>query len=120
MRTKGLNQSASVVLDGSGNGIASLGPGTPGHVWQPQTVSIFMTGAIPTPGGSNVSVVYLYAGNDTSAISLIDSTYNVNANSTGAIQGIVLYPGQFISAQWVFGNPHATATVNVVGTRIVP
>lgn len=120
MRTLALNVSAQVVLDGNGDGIASVGPGAPGHVWYPTQVSINMTGNIPDAGNGNISQVIVYAGNDTSSLSVADSTYNVNTNSTQNLGGIAIYPGQSVSAQWIFGNPGAVATINVTGTRTVP
>lgn len=121
MRTQNLNSSASVILDSHGNGTASLGPGAPGHVWHPSSVSINMTGQQPPPNiPGQVSLVTVYAGNSVAANSLIDSTYNVNSASSSMIDGLTLYPGQLIWAVWNAGNPGATATLNVYGERRVP
>lgn len=58
-RTVSLAASASVILDGDGNGTAEIGPTLPGEIWSPVSVSISCTGAQP----AGLSTVYLYSGN---------------------------------------------------------
>src|SRR6185437_12235228 len=100
MRTVSLSVSVTGVLDGSGNGTIEIGPLTPGHTWLPQSTSISMSGNIPTGTGANAPQVSVYAGNGVSPSNLIDSSYNVNANSSSMISGQSLYVGNQIWAVW--------------------
>jgi hypothetical protein len=115
-RTVSLAQSASVTLDGSGNGTAELGPSLPGEVWSPGSTSISCEGSIPTSGSPSV---FIYAGNGISAATFIDSTYNVTGASSSMISGKQLYAGQLVYAVWTDGPPGETATLAVNGTRQV-
>lgn len=116
MRTLTLAASASVTLDGSGNGTAEVGPSLPGEVWSPQSVNISMTGDAPT----GVATCFIYAGNGTSQADFTDSTYSVLGAASSVISGKTLYPGQVVTAVWAGGNPGATATLAVNGSRTVP
>lgn len=116
-RQLSLTASATVTLDGSGNGIASVGPSAPGEVWAPDTTSIQCTGAIPTTG---TPTLFIYAGNGIFPATFIDSTYNVTGAGSGLIDGKQLYAGQEVFAVWSGGPPGGTATLTVKGTRKVP
>lgn len=115
-RTVSLALSASVTLNGSGNGTVQLGPTFPGEAWYPVSVAIGCTGTQPT----TLSSVYLYAGNGVSALSQVDTTYDVLGASSSMVSGHRLYPGQVISAVWSNGPPAGTASLTVYGTREVP
>jgi hypothetical protein len=119
-RTLSLSEFVSSTLNGSGNGTISVGPATPGHVWYPVSVSIYQTGSFPVVSGSNTPILSLYAGSGTTPNNLIDATYQVLGASSSMITGQVLYPGQLIYAVWQYGNPDASVTLNVYGTRKVP
>jgi hypothetical protein len=120
-RTLSLSQSASVTLNSNGNGTVSVGPGTPGHIWMPQSVTISQTGAFPATGSASmIPLVQIYAGNTQNASDLVDATYQVLGAASSVISGQAIYPGQTISAVFQYGNPGATATITVSGTRQVP
>lgn len=116
MRTLTFTRSAVITLDGTGGGIAELGPTLPGEVWQPSSAAISMTGNAP----AGVATCLLYAGNGVSASTLVDSTYQVTGAASSMLSGQVLYPGQQVFAVWSGGNPGAIATLTVTGTRTVP
>jgi hypothetical protein len=116
-RTADLSASSTVVLDGSGNGTAEVGPSAPGEVWLPESTGITCTGAIPTTG---TPTLFIYAGNGISPATFIDSTYNVTSAASSLISGKKLYPGQQVFAVWSGGPPGQTATLAVKGTRQVP
>lgn len=116
MRTLTLTRSASITLDGSGNGTAQIGPAVPGEVWHPVAVNISSSGNAPT----TVATCFIYAGGAVSQGAFIDSTYNVLGAASGVIEGKVVYPGQYIFAVFSACNVGATATLAVNGTRTVP
>jgi len=116
-RTLPLSASASVTLDGNGNGTAEVGPSLPGEVWSPGSTGITCGGAIPDTG---TPTVFIYAGNGISTSTFIDSTYNVTSASSSMISGKSLYAGQLVFAVWSGGPPNETATLAVNGTRQVP
>lgn len=116
-RTLSLTASATVTLDGGGNGTAEVGPSVPGEVWDPQSAGITCTGAIPVTG---TPTLFIYAGSGISPATFIDSTYNVTSASSSMITGKRLYPGQRVFAVWSGGPPGQAATLAVKGTRTVP
>lgn len=116
-RTLSLTASASVLLDGNGNGIAQVGPSAPGEVWSPASTSISCGGAIPTSGAPVVSI---YAGNGISQGTFVDATYNVTGAASSLISGQQLYAGQEVFAVWSDGPPNQLATLAVAGSRRVP
>jgi len=116
MRTLSLTMPANATLDGSGDGTVQIGPGNPGEVWYPTSVSISSTGDQP----SGDATCYVYAGEQIAQWTFVDATYNVLGAASSLIAGKVLYPGQFVWAQFTGANAGATATLVVTGTRTVP
>ena len=113
-RTVTLNATASVKLDGSGNGTASTGPQNPGEVWTPSTVSVSCS------SNASEAVCKVYAGNSATAAYFTDgTTWGSTGDSTSNLSSPV-YPGQQVFASWTGGDPGATATMTVTGTRQVP
>jgi hypothetical protein len=110
-------KTVSLTLDGSGNGIAQVGPFF-NETWHPSTCNISMTGAIPssgTPATCTLSIGFQQAG-----AMFVDSTYQVNGAASSVIDGQVVYYGQYIFATWANGNAGATATLTVSGTKTIP
>lgn len=113
-RTLALSASASVVLDSGGNGTASTGPAVPGTVWNPAVVSV------KASSNAKEAQCSIYAGGGVSAAEFQDgTTWGSTGDSTSNVPGPV-YPGQVITAVWTGGDPGATATVSITGTRGVP
>jgi hypothetical protein len=110
----------SGTTDSNGNATLHAGPSAPGNVWYPQSVSIYMAGSFPVVSGSDTPIVSIYCGSGTNSFNLVDQTYQVLGASESLISGQVIYPGQYIYAVWQYGNPDATVTLNVYGTKRAP
>jgi len=108
-----LSVSASVVLDGSGNGQVSLGPALPGTSWQPVSAAVLVAPVSLTV----VSTVKLYNGSVQPG-NFIGGSYTGDTNSTGL--ALTLQLGQIITAVWSGGNPGARATLTLTGTMTIP
>lgn len=111
-----LSDFVQIRLDGSGNGTAQLGPRAHGQTWKPTVASIKMSGSTPT----GAPTCFLYAGGYVGDANFIDSTYDVQNDSTDRVAGQSLDLGQYVFAVWSGGNAGATATLTVNGTRLVP
>ena len=110
MRTLPLNVKAYATLSGSGAGVASTGPLSPGEVWSNLTVSVgvatnvaeatcrIYAGAAATPG---------YFADGTTWGSTGDSTTNVGPVRVGGN----------VFAVWSGGDADAKATMTISGTR---
>lgn len=111
-----LSDFVQITLDGSGGGTARLGPRAHGQVWKPTVASIKMAG--PTPAG--LATCFVYAGGYVGDANFVDSTYDVNNDSTDRVTGQALALGQYVFAVWSGGNPGALATLTVNGTKEIP
>lgn len=112
-----LNESVNVVLNGSGDGTASLGPSVPGERWQ------LSSAAIRTNTASNPAVAVpecrLYIGGAPLDQFLVDGTFTGSLNSSDAVAGLPVGNGQKVFAVWHNGDPGSVATLTVIGTREV-
>jgi hypothetical protein len=108
-----LNASASVVLDGAGNGTASCGPGLPGVSWQPTSIGVSAT------SNASEAQCHVYLGLSAVAGALLGATSTGSTGDTTDCSQTV-WPGQNLIAVWAGGDPGATATMSVFGTRTVP
>jgi hypothetical protein len=113
-RTVPLTQSASVKLDGSGNGSVQLGPALPGVSWSPASVAVIVQPASTTV----VSQFRLYLG-PAQPGNFQGGTYTGDVNSTD-ITVPAMYAGQVLTGVWSGGNPAATATMTLTGTQQIP
>jgi hypothetical protein len=112
-----LTRTASVVLNGSGAGTVQLGPSSPGEIWQPSQVSVSCSATV-TAGTCQCSI---YAGAGTGQGTFVDGTFSGDTgDTTDAIGGRKVNPGESVFAVWSGGVPGATATAVVAGTRTVP
>jgi hypothetical protein len=113
-RTIALYATGSCVLDGDGNGTAECQPSSTSETWTPQAA------AVSASSNSNEATCSVYAGNSVSPAYLIGATsWGSTGDSTANFAGPV-HPGQSVWAQWAGGDPGATATLVVTGTRTVP
>lgn len=104
---------ANVTLDGSGNGVAQLGPTRVREHWQPKFASVKVATNV------NEATCTVYYGNTISSATFVDASIT---GSTGDICGfgdVDLQPGMFVFAQWIGGDPGAIATVAVQGTYTI-
>ncbi len=104
-------ESAEVVLNAAGDGIARVGPGRAGVRWIVHTVAV-MT---PTQNATPIPKVYLYLGEPSPGAHLT-SSYNGNQNSSDGM-AIPVHSGQTLSAQWLGGPPGGRYTLTVFGKR---
>ena len=105
-----LNTSGNVVLDGSGNGIVTLGPNV-GQRWQLNSAAVRTSTATLFP----TCKVYMGSGATIDA-EFVDGTYSGNQDSTDRVSGLRLGPNQKITAFWQGGDVGATATLSIIGT----
>lgn len=105
-----LNQPfATVVLDGSGNGTASIGPQRVREHWQPNSVSVSVSTNVKEAQCS------VYMGTVIGASTFFGQTFTGSTGDTCGI-GQDMQTGMRIFAQWKGGDPGAVATVIVNGT----
>lgn len=109
-----LNVSASVTLNGSGNGQVSLGPVSVGEVWYPSTAAVSVA--------TNVSEAlgYLYIGLTPIPGNLIASTATASTGDSTDLPGYPVYVGTFLIFTWQGGDAGQRATLSVFGSRQVP
>jgi hypothetical protein len=105
---------ASVVLDASGNGIASVGPAIVREHWNPTNIAVSATTAV-IEAQCNV-----YLGTSPTASQLVLTTTTGSSGDSSGASGIDMQPGQLLMARWRGGDVGATATIHVNGTRSRP
>ncbi len=116
MTTVALSESVTGVLNGAGAGTLRLGPKAHGVVWKPQVASIRMSGAPP----AGLAICSVYVGPSATDDNFQDSTYDANNASTGRVDSTRLELGDYVFAVWQVGNPNATVTLTVTGTKDIP
>lgn len=117
--TADLNEVVSVTLDGSGHGIASItpyGPRRGGLRWSVDSCTVRV--------GTNVAeaqaICYVSYG-----MKLTDSNSVKGQSSTGSSGdtcglGVTLRPSDYVSVEWIGGDPLAIATLSLIGTIYPP
>lgn len=114
MREFPFTLSASVTLDGTGAGTASLGPSFPRESWTVQVASV--------SASTNVkeATAKVYAGPQAAQPWFADgTTWGSTGDSTSSFSAPV-YLGSKVIAVWSGGDAGAIATLVVTGTRKVP
>lgn len=117
-----LNQGATCVLDGAGNGLAVCGPSGIGNIWSPAQVAVSTTTNVSTP------IAFLYLGPllppfalsvlmDTAQVTQLGGTSNGSNDSIGLTGAIQVPQGQALIVQWLGGDPGATGIMNVSGNQ---
>lgn len=112
MRTRPLSKSASVLLDSSGNGTASIGPTGVGESWTVTNVSV----SVAT--NTSEAVCRTYAGAAASQRYFIGGTTWGSTGDNNVLSAVVK-GGSQVFAVWEGGDSGAKATVTVTGTRQV-
>ena len=109
-----LNVTASVTLDGSGNGTAQAGPSGTNEVWSVSNVSVSAS------SNTNEAICKIYAGVSANASSFMDgTTWGSTGDSTSNV-GASVYVGMQVFAVWSGGDSGARATMVITGTKMVP
>ena len=111
MTDAALYASASVTLNGAGGGQVSLGPAIPGVTWIPTSGACLVSSANAMP------TFFLYL-NTVGAASFEGGSAS-GAGDSCAIDSVTLYTGMQLIGVWTGGDPGATATFNIAGTKQV-
>jgi hypothetical protein len=118
------DETATVTLDGSGNGAVSITPGAPspgggvgvgrnsGLTWDVVGVAV----SVSTNAKESQCAVYLsYGIMDASHASFQGQTATGSTGDTDTLTATIK-PGDWITAKWTGGDPGAIATMRVLGT----
>ncbi len=105
-----LNVTASVVLDASGNGTASVGPTAQGETWLAGYTAGVLTQETAITSEAQCRV---YCGGRFIGGTTWGSTGDASTTTPQ------LATGQVVEAQWTGGDPGATAVLDVTGTKSV-
>ncbi len=109
-----LRQYAQVVLNGSGAGTAKVGPLSARETWSPTSASIQCSTTV------NEATCNVYAGSTATQPDYVDASFaGSSGDSTSRVSGTTIYCGQYVWAVWTGGDPGATATLTVTGSRTV-
>lgn len=109
-----MNETAPIVLDGSGNGTARLGPLTAREVWYPDGCSVK---ANNTP--TNEAQCSIFVGNTATQDNFRDQTFTGSSgDATDKIAG-KLSKGGFVFAVWTGGDAGVQAYLTVTGEKEV-
>jgi hypothetical protein len=102
---------ATVKLSGAGAGQCSLPPPS-GVMWRVDLATVSILVPVLIPQG------FVYLGNSSGPLQLVDSTTFGSSASTAKIKGTQLYPGQYVWAVWSGGDAGATATLQLFATAV--
>lgn len=102
---------ASVVLDGSGNGTASIGPLSPGEQWTG------LTAAVRVATNVKEAICSVYAGADVTSGHFAGATTWGSTGDSSDVPDVKV--GGQVFAVWAGGDAGAKATLTVTGTRMV-
>lgn len=114
MRQFPLNLSASVTLNGSGAGIASIGPQFPRESWTVQVASVSVS------TNTAEAVCKIYAGPLAVQGNFVDGTTWGSTGDSTSNFAVPVYLGSYVFAVWTGGDSGAIATLVVTGTRNIP
>lgn len=108
-----LSFTASVRLNGSGAGTAQAAPTTtPTEVWNPTVISVQVS------SNTNEATCQIYVGPQPQQNWFVDATFSGSTgDSTDKAAGNLVRQGNSVWAVWTGGDPGATATVSISGTR---
>jgi len=110
-----LNETATVRLDGSGNGTAKMGPLSARSIWRPDNVHV-SANANPT----NEALCKIYCGDLPIQQNFRDATVSGSSgDSSDRVNASIIKCGQYIYAVWTGGDPNVMATLSVTGMKQV-
>lgn len=109
-----LNESAFVVLNGSGAGTAKVGPISARETWIPAGISVRASSATAE------AQCLIYVGDQAIQRNFVDGTFSGSSgDATGKADATKIKVGQYVWAVWTGGDAGATATLTVTGTKDV-
>lgn len=117
--TADLNESVSVVLDGSGNGTARLSPsGTrySGYQWHPQMCYVSVSTRVLE---ARATTYVSYGIQSATPSDAIGSTFTGSSGDTCTMSQRVK-PGDWVTTKWTGGDAGAIATMRLTGQVTIP
>lgn len=108
-----LDESASIQLDGSGNGAVTIGPAYSYQVWTPTQINVQVSSNTSEP------VFKYYRGRSIGLTNFLGGTYT-GSNDQSDISGQILQAGDVFLCVWTGGDPGAFASVSLNGTKEIP
>jgi hypothetical protein len=109
-----LSESASVKLSGSGSGTAKVGPISAREQWRPENVHVSVSTATAEAACS------IYIGDSVIARNFRDTTFSGSSgDSSDRVNADRVNVGEYVWAVWTGGDPNATGTLTVTGTKTV-
>ena len=114
MRQFPFTLSASVTLNGSGAGTASIGPTFPREIWDISVASVSVS------TNTAEAVCKLYSGPQATQVNFVDGTTWGSTGDSTSNFSFPLHQNQKVFAVWTGGDASATATLVVTGTKRIP
>jgi hypothetical protein len=115
MQTVPLNVTQTVVLNGSGNGTAFIGPISAREIWSPANVHVQVQQPV-----TNEATCNIYVGDTPLQRNYRDSTFSGSSgDNTDRVNADTVKSGHYIWAVWSGGDPGMQATMNVTGSKSV-
>lgn len=106
--------SVTVLLNGSGNGTARIGPLGARESWNAQAASVSVSTRVKE------AQCKIFVGTDATTANYVDGTLSGSTgDSTDRVDSYPIPFGQFIFAVWSGGDAGAVATLKVTGTKNV-
>lgn len=118
MTTGILNETITVIANGSGNATAKLGPLTAREVWHPDSVAVHQALAIGT-SPTNEAQCFISFGDANTKRAIDACVDGSTGDSTGRVSSITPKVGQYIWADWVGGDAGGTFVLTVTGSKDV-
>ena len=112
MPTVGLTETVTVVLDGSGNGTAKVGPLSARETWTPATVQVY------TATNTLEAECAIYAGDSVRSATFRGATLNGSTGDSATLAEKI-HVGAQVFAVWSGGDAGTVATLVVTGTKDV-
>lgn len=114
MRSVPLNETVSVRLDGAGAGTAKVGPISAREVWHPAAAAVKVSTI------ENEAQCLIYVGDSATQQNFVDGTYSGSSgDASDRMAATIVRVGWYVWATWTGGDPGATATLTVTGTKDV-
>jgi hypothetical protein len=105
---------ASVTLDGSGNGVAKVGPQSAREIWHPENVHV----AANTGNVTNEASCLVYVGDAVGPNNFRDGTLSGSSgDTTDAVNADEINQGEYVFAVWSGGDVGVMATMIVTGEK---
>lgn len=106
-----LDAFVTITLDGSGNGIASLGPQIVREHWQPLAATVSVATHLKE------AACDIYLGTTLQSATKFSTTFFGSSSATCGLSGQDMPPGYQVFAKWTGGDAGQSATLHITGQR---